>query len=114
MNPQGFVSAGIGISTLATGLAAATSVGIFSVSSGLDPAIGIWPEVIATFLALVSLSIYPAVLVFGLASLFRRRQEAQHKETRWAAVFVFIQGYTAVIAVLTVIVPRIYEVIVPF
>lgn len=100
-------SVSVGILTLATILAAATSAGIFAVAAELfhpsDAGYPGWLRLMAMFLAMASLSAYVIAVASGFASLFRRSPASGIAVTRLAAVWVFVQAYTAVTAALFII-----------
>ena len=104
---QNWASVSLGIVTTATILAAATSAGIFAVSSGLfGSAKGGYPEwlkELSAFLAIISLLSYGAVLVFGLAAPFLRPEEAQRGEALKSAAALYTQAFSAIIAAVLII-----------
>lgn len=100
--PQKWNAAGIGISTFATILAAATSAGIFAVA-GRQESYTEWERIAAASLVTGSLLAYLAVLFFGLAALFRETQAARRADTVKTAIAVLTQANTAVFAAFLVI-----------
>ena len=104
---QKWDSAAIGIATFATILAAATSAGIFAVA-GRQESYSEWTRAVAAFLVTGSLLAYLAVLVSSLATLFRETQLASRTQIVFTSVAVFLQAYTAVIAVFLVIYSQLF------
>ena len=109
---QNWASVSLGIVTTATILAAATSAGIFAVSSGLfGSAKGGYPEGFRTAAALLpvaSLISYWGALFFGLIAAFRRTQASQKGEVLKAVILIYVQAGTAVSAVLLIIFARLF------
>ncbi len=95
---QNWGSAGIGIASFATILAAAVSAGIFAVATRQE-SYPEWGRVLAASLGTISLLAYVAVLTFGLSTLFRETQAVRRARAIWSVVAVFVQAYTAVLAV---------------
>ena len=104
---RNWASVSLGIVTTATILAAATSAGIFAVSSGLfgSPKEGYpeWLKELSAFLAIISLLSYGAVLVFGLAAPFLSPHEAQKGEALKSAAALYAQAFSAIIAAVLII-----------
>ena len=105
---QKWSSAGIGIATLATILAAATSAGVFAIA-GRQESYPEWARGISALLATISLLAYLVVVVFSLAALFRETHSAKRAQIVLAAGAVFVQVYTAVFAVLLVIYSQLFQ-----
>lgn len=110
---QNWGSLSIGIVTFATILAAATSAGIFAVAAELfgseQSKYTEGVRLLVTVLATASLLAYMSVVVFGLATPFRRTQAARRAEAINTVISVSVQTYTAVIAAVLVILPPLFE-----
>lgn len=99
---QNWGAAGLAIASLATILAAAVSAGIFAVATQQDSYSELtrWSAVI---LATTSLVAYVFVLLFGMAALLRETPAAQRMQAARCAAAVFVQGYSAVLAITLII-----------
>ena len=104
----------LGIVTLATILAAATSAGIFAASPALFGATqGVvypgWLRLFIMLLAVFSLTAYAIALGFGLTAPLFRNQETQRAGSIVTAAFVLIQAYAAVSAVFLILIYHLFK-----
>lgn len=95
-------SVGIGIVTFATILAAATAAGIFAVAARQE-GYSDWARGLAAFAVTISLLAYAAVVVNGIATLFRESQTERKGVALNAAKAVYVQSYSAVFAAVLMI-----------
>ena len=104
---QNWGSIATGIVTLASAIAAATSAGFFAVAPELfDPEQTTFPALlraVVMLLTMTSLSVYLIVVVSGLAVFFCTNQADRIARIRQAAIFVWLQVYTAIISILIII-----------
>jgi len=100
-------STGIGIITFATILAAATAAGVFAVT-GRQDSYPEWTRAAAASMVTISLLAYLAVLLFGMAALFRDTQDDRKAQIVLTASAVFVQAYSAVLSVFLVIYSRLF------
>ena len=101
-NTQNWGSVGIGIATFARVLAAATAAGIFAVTTTQNnyPE---WTRITLASLVSISLVAYLAVLLSGMAALFRQTLAAQRAVIAGSASAAFVQVYSAVLAAILLI-----------
>ena len=111
---RNWASLSLGIVTLATILAAATSAGIFAASPALFGAMqGVvypgWLRLFIMLLAVFSLTAYAIALGFGLTAPLFRNQDTQRTGSIVTAAFVLIQAYAAVSAVFLILIYHLFK-----